>query len=116
MGKFTHKACGQDDKGWYEIQYDGRRMEPYEVALLLNVKGAAANIKEADSGGVRVGDVVVLNSGGPMMVVGEIDEDKGDACCIWFREESQDYGRRWFPVRALTVISPETVKIADLIW
>ncbi|MBA3647705.1 MAG: DUF2158 domain-containing protein [Chitinophagales bacterium] len=37
----------------------------------------------------KVGDVVVLRSGGPYMTVDDIDVDKGILECIWFTDEDE---------------------------
>ena len=47
---------------------------------------------------LKVGDVVILNSGGPNMLVKSIKKDK--ATCVWVREEKLDKCK--FPIVCLT--------------
>jgi len=39
----------------------------------------------------KIGDVVQLKSGGPLMTIENFDEDN-KACCVWFIDNKQQYG------------------------
>ena len=49
----------------------------------------------ADNPPIKPGDIVVLKSGSPRMVVEGIDDD-GDAKCVWFSNGVVE--RLWFPL------------------
>lgn len=59
----------------------------------------------------KVGDIVVLKSGGPKMTVTKatgILADKSEVQCSWFAGAKQEHGT--FPIAALETAVPETTK------
>ncbi|HAU4227266.1 TPA: DUF2158 domain-containing protein [Legionella pneumophila] len=56
-----------------------------------------------ENGAFNVGNVVMLNSGGPKMTVESIDKDN-NATCIWF-EGSQKFSSS-FSVDLLKIVNP----------
>jgi len=52
----------------------------------------------------KVGDVVMLKSGGPKMVVIALAEEAGRCDCVWFDQDADGYHRRRdeaFPMHVL---------------
>jgi uncharacterized protein YodC (DUF2158 family) len=45
---------------------------------------------------LKIGDVVMLKSGGPLMVVKEMIAPEGDIFCVWF-DGPERYGSRFRP-------------------
>lgn len=56
---------------------------------------------------LRIGDVVVLRSGGPKMTVAAVKQDR--AFCVWFNQRDQFHEERTgeFLVSTLNVIRPK---------
>lgn len=53
---------------------------------------------------LKVGDVVILNSGGPNMLIRKITK-KNNAKCIWIDKEESSIMGATFPVACLTKVT-----------
>lgn len=54
----------------------------------------------------KIGDVVRLKSGGPLMTVTYVGEEEGEliAVCVWFRNRDSDREQDGFPPESLEKI------------